>query len=289
MNTLAFTLLEATLTLYAQRADGSLGGVIWSGAAIENFHHAEKWLTVETRPSGRRYPAQHPLVAQHQLSIERVWALPFAQLGGFVATEQTYVLAVVWLDEDELRWHRRIYYGASISERSLQSRDIESGHVDNQEFTAEYFVVDSGVAGTLPPPVLAVPSYVVYRGTDGLATQLYTYTAGVYTNLGDGSLATIAADGSAIAFGVDAPVLTTAADGLQVPSLHDGFPDATPRLEFYYGPTLLAALTADGLWSPEYADDYAGGNGRFNFAYAGNPVAILLPGLALATAFNTTS
>ena len=37
MNTLAFTLLEATLTLYAQRADGSLGGVIWSGAAIENF------------------------------------------------------------------------------------------------------------------------------------------------------------------------------------------------------------------------------------------------------------
>ena len=85
------------MTLYAQRADGSLGGVIWSGAAIENFHHAEKWLTVETRPSGRRYPAQHPLVAQHQLSIERVWALPFAQLGGFVATEQTYVLAVVWL------------------------------------------------------------------------------------------------------------------------------------------------------------------------------------------------
>jgi hypothetical protein len=289
MDTIALTLLEAQLTLYAAKPDGTPGAAIWSGAAAENFRAEGRWLNVETRPTGAAQPVNHPLVPQYQLSIERVWSLPLTNLNGFQATGQEYILQVVWTDEDTQNWHRRIYYGVTISAQSLASRDIDSGHTDNQEFLARYFVPDSGPAGTAPGAPAANPAYVLYWGVDGTSQLLYTYAGGVYTNCSDGSLATIAEDGSSIAFAGGSPVLATTASGLNVTGLHDIFPgDILPRLEFYAGDQLLAALTSDGLWARSYADDYAGGNGLFNFAYAGSPAAVLMPGVVIAEGFNTT-
>lgn len=285
MNDIALTLLEAKLTLYVTQADGSRGAPVWSGAAAEGFKSVGRWLNVETRPTGRRFPKQHPLVPQYQLSIDRLWALPLTALNGFHPTEQTYIMEVLWTDEDDQRWHRRVYYGVSISEHSLGSRDIESGHTDGQEFLAEYFVPDNGANGTVPAPVVSTPAYVLYRGADGLSTVLYSYTGGVFVGSAN-ALATIAADGSTIAFGSDAPVVSTSAGALNVVSLHDVFPDQLPRLEFYSGPDLLAAVTADGFWARSYADGYAGGDGVFNLKYAGDIIAVLLPGVTVALGFN---
>lgn len=286
MDTIALTLLEAQVTLYATRADGSPGAAIWSGAVAENFKADERWLNVETRPSGARQPRQHPLVAQHTISIDRVWSLPLANLLGWSATEQEYILDVVWTDEETQAGQRRTFYGVTISTRSLASRDIASGHTDNQEFLARVCV--PGPVNGLAPATN--PAYVLYRGADGVNSVLYTYAAGVYTNLSDGSKATIAADGSAITFaGAGSPAVATTAAGLTVPALHDAFPDTLPRLEFYAGEQLLAAVTPDGFWARGYADDYMGSNGAFNFAFTGTPVAVLMPGAAIALAFNAVN
>lgn len=288
INTIALTLLEAQLTLYLQRADGSLGAAVWSGADAENFRQGERWLNVETKPSGARYPRQHPLVAQYELAIERVWALPLTQLAGFQATEQTYVLDVVWTDEEGGAWQRRTYYGVTISARTLASKDIESGHADNQEFMAQYFVVGSGGVGQLQPPVQAVPQYVVLRGTDSIATLIYTYAAGVFTVVAGATGATIAADGSSMQFGSDAPALVTSATGVTIPALHDFLPVNLPRLEFYYGPTLLAVLTPDGFWAVSLTTGTLPGAaaGQFVLQYSGSPVAVLAP--SGTTALNFT-
>lgn len=284
-NQLAFTLLEATLTLYLENADGSRGAAIWSGAPAENFSQAERWLNVETRATGARHPRNHPLVAQYQIAIERVWALPLANLIGFQPTEQRLILEVIWTEEELQRWHRRVYYGVTISARSLRSRDIESGHQDDQEFLAEYFVPDSGNNSTVPAPVTSTPAFVIHRGANGISTVIYSYAAGVFTKLSDGSLATIAADGSTIQFGTDDPVVVTSADGLTVPTLHDSFPTALPRLEFYSGSLLVAAVTADGLWARSYADDYTGGGGLFLLSYQTEAVAAFNAGVVSAAGY----
>jgi len=290
MNTILLTLLEATVTLYATRADGSLGGALWSGAVAENLICRERWLKVETRPSGRAYPKGHPLVAQYEIEIGRVWSLPLNQLAGFKADGQTYILDVLWVEEDTQAWQRRTFYGVTITGSSLASRDIDTGFIDGQEFQAEYFVPDSGWTGVAAAPVQTVPLVVMWNGDDG-RRPLYTYANGVFTAVDATSdRAMINSDGSQILFaGMTGPVAETTAAGWTVAGLHDDFPVTWPRLDFYYGGTLLAAVTAEGVWARALADGELPASPAFQLNYQGTPVAALTPGLATALAWNVTN
>jgi hypothetical protein len=295
INQITFTLLEATVRLFAVDASGNPGSEIWSGQVAERLHCGEQWITVETRPTGARYPRQHPLVPQYKITIGRLWALPLSDLIGFQPTAGSYVLDVVWTEEETQQWHRRTFYGVTIAARTLEPPSIESGHVDDQEFAAQYFVPSSGSVATAVPAAPAAAYTVLWVGTDG-SRPLYVYDPAAKTftetNPGDAaSRAPIAADGSVIQFsGVD-PSVTATADGLTLTGIHDVFPAVYPRLEFWYGAQLVAAVTAEGLWARSLADGTLPGvvAGQFQLQHGGTTVALLGVGLAQALAFNVTT
>ena len=275
LNTILLNLLEAKVTLYAPAPGGALGPALWSGQQAERLTVAERWLTVETRPTGGRYPAQHPLVPQYDISIERVWALPVANLAGFMPGASTYVLDVLWTEEETGQWHRRTFYGVTINSRSFAPQSIESEFVDGQSFQSQYFTVATGSAATPVPVPPAIAWRVVWRSAADGDLALYNFTDAGYTEAVPGNAATravIAADGGSIRFaGSSVDVLTATADGVTVAALHDAAADALPCLRFYAGPALLATLTAGGLWARNLRDGAVPGDG-FKFK-AGDVVA----------------
>jgi hypothetical protein len=296
LNQIVLTLLEAQVSLYASDANGNpTGAAIWSGQPAERLQVRERWIVKETRPSGAAYPRQHPLVAQYQIGIERLWALPVDELIGFQPDGETYVLDIVWTEEDTQAWHRRTFYGVTIASRDLESRDIESGHTDGQEFAAQYFIPGSGggVAPTAGPPPVAYAT--IWNGTDG-RLPLYTFDpVNGFAEVTPGNAAsrvTVAEDGSAIQFaGSSSPVLQTTSCGVTVASFHDQFPTTLPRLEFWFGTQLVAAVTPDGLWVRSLDDGAlpAATTGQFVLEYQGTPAVLLGAGLAQSPAWMTTT
>ena len=278
-------LLECKLTLYGVLPDGSLGAALWSGQVAENLQVRERWITLETRPTGARYPVQHPLVPQYELSIERVWALPLSQLLGFQPTHTPYVLECVWTEEELGIWHRRTFYGVTIQQRTLNSVSIEAGHVDGQEFAAQYFLADYGATGTPAAPVVALPWRVLWQGDDG-ERPLYLYTeADGYVEAEDAepeTRAVIESDGSRIEFaGANDAVVETVASGVKVWTLHDELPKTRPQLRFYRGPVLLAAVTPTGLWARSIQDMALPATG-FALCHEQQVVGRIAPGVTAA-------
>ena len=293
-NTIILDLLEAQVTLYTTAADGlSLGSALWSGQVAERLTVREQWVVLETRPAGAAYPIKHPLVPQYEVSIERVWALPLNNLAGFSPTNQTYVLEVIWTEEDTQQWHRRRFYGVTIASRSFGAQNVESEFVDGQEFAAQYVLVDTGGAGEPPSPVVAMPLVVFWSGSDGYY-PLYVYDtlSGFLLASGESTTghATIAPDGSSITFfGATGPVLVTTAASVTVGELHDTLPTGVPQLQFYLGTTLLGVVSPAGLWARVIADAPSGvalpAAVGFEFEYAGAPVMVMNPALCTALAW----
>ena len=293
-NTIILDLLEARVTLYTTAADGlSLGNALWSGQVAERLTVREQWVVLETRPAGTPYPIKHPLVPQYEVSIDRVWALPLNNLPGFSPTNQTYVLEVIWTEEDTQQWHRRTFYGVTIASRSFGAQNVESEFVDGQEFAAQYVLVDAGGASYPPQPVIAMPLVVFWSGSDGYY-PLYTYDtlSGFLLASGESTTghATIAMDGSSITFfGATGPVLASTAAGATVGELHDTLPTGVPQLQFFLGTTLLGVVSPAGLWARVIADASSGGPlpaaVGFEFEYAGVPVMVMNPALSTALAW----
>lgn len=287
------------MTLYAAQADGTPGDAIWSGQVAERLSVRERWLTVQTRPTGAAYPVNHPLVPTYEIAIDRVWALPLSNLIGFQPGAGNYVLQVVWTDEDSGNWHRRTFYGVTLSARSFTPQSIEGEFVDGQEFAAQYFVADAGNAWTAPGEVTAPAAAVYWNGPDGYF-PLYNYapSGGASFTLVPGATtvghATIAEDGSSITFdgpnlglASSEPVLATTASGVTVAALYDTLPTDQPQLLFYYGTTLLAVVDTAGFWSRVTSDGPLPGDPVFTLEYQGQPVAVLEPGQATALAWTT--
>jgi hypothetical protein len=303
LNTVVLNLLEAQVTLYAAQADGTPGGAIWSGQVAERLTVHERWLTVQTRPTGAAYPVNHPLVPTYEIAIDRVWALPLSNLIGFKPGAGNYVLQVVWMDEDSGNWHRRTFYGATISARSFAPQSIESEFVDGQEFVAQYFVVDSGNAWTSPGEVTAPTGVVYWYGPDapsGVALYNYAPSGGASFTLVPGATtagrATIAADAPSdgalsITFdGATAPVLVTTASGVTVGELHDSYPTGLPQLVFCSGGQMVAIVSTTGFWCRVLSDAPSGGaltsGAAFVFQYQGQAMAIIGAQGAQALAWN---
>jgi hypothetical protein len=290
INTIVLDLLEAQVTLYAVAADGvTLGAALWSGQVAEKLTVREQWITLETRPTGAAYPVKHPLAPQYEISIDRVWALPLSNLVGFSPTNQTYVLEVIWTEEESQQWHRRRFYGVTITSRSFGTQNIESEFVDGQEFAAQYVLVDAGGAGEPPSPVVAMPLVVFWSGSDGYY-PLYTYDTLSGFLLADGESttghATIAPDGSSITFfGAASPVLATTVAGVTVGELHDTLPTDLPQLQFFLGTTLLGVVTTAGVWARVIADGALPAVTGFEFEYAGVPVLVMNSALCTALAW----
>ena len=252
----------------------------------EKLSVRERWLVVQTRPTGAAYPVNHPLVPTYEISIDRVWALPLSNLIGFQPGAGNYVLQVVWTDEDSGNWHRRTFYGVTISARSFAPQSIESEFVDGQEFAAQYFVADAGQAWTSPIPAPAAAIY--WNGPDGYF-PLYNYdpvngfVLADPPSPGSGAAnvgrATIAADGSSITFdGASAPVLATTATGVTVGELHDSYPTSQPQMVFCFGSQqALAVVSTMGFWCRVLSDAPSGGaiagGAAFVFQYQGQTVA----------------
>ena len=299
-NTIVLDLLEAQVTLYAVAADGvTLGAALWSGQAAERLMVREQWVTVETRPTGAAHPIKHPLVPQYEVSIDRVWALPLSNLAGFSPTNQTYVLEVIWTEEDTQQWHRRRFYGVTIASRSFAAQNVESEFVDGQEFAAQYVLMDAGGAGEPPSPVVAMPLVVFWSGPDapsGVALYTYDTLTGFVAVADTSSRATIAADGSSIQFNGNygnngSYALQTSTGGVTVGALHDTLPIPTGsgQLQFFLGTTLLGVVSPTGLWARVIADAPSSGElpaaVGFQFEYAGAPVMVMNPANCTALAW----
>jgi len=294
-NATVLNLIEAQITLYAAQADGTPGDAIWSGQVAEKLSVRERWLTVQTRPTGAAYPVNHPLVPTYEIAIDRVWALPLSNLIGFQPGAGNYVLQVVWTDEDSGNWHRRTFYGVTISARSFAPQSIESEFVDGQEFAAQYFVADAGNAWTTPGEVPAPAAAVYWIGPDAPSgVALYNFDAVNGFVLADGAVtdghATIAADGSSIQFdGAASPVLVTTAGGVTVGELHDTLPTDLPQLQFYVGTTLVAVLDMTGLFARVLSNGALPALAGFQLEHETAPVALLGPGQCVALEWTVTN
>jgi hypothetical protein len=270
-NKIVLTLLEGSVTLYPAADDGSpvLDSPLWTGAPAEGLTVRQRWLKQETRPTGRRYPKKHPLIPEYEIIIDRVWQLPMDQLEGFAAEHSEYVLDVVWQDEDGGQWHRQTFYGVTISERNLTTREIDTGSTDGQTFEAETMVADGGLTGPIPALTAEQPYRVIWRGEDGVV-PLYSYNATThqFTALAEtDGRATIAYDAGVweVAFDGEDPAVISTVTGLSAVLLQ-AMPDNAqiPRLDFMYGNTRVASITAEGLWAREFlADAPAAGSARY--------------------------
>jgi len=288
---IVLNLIEAQVTLYAAQADGTPGDAIWSGQVAERLSVRERWLTVQTRPTGAAYPVNHPLAPTYEIAIDRVWALPLNNLIGFQPGAGNYVLQVVWTDEDSGNWHRRTFYGVTISARSFAPQSIEGEFVDGQEFAAQYFVADAGNAWTTPGEVPAPAAAVYWNGPDGYF-PLYNYAPSGRASftLADGAAttghATILGDGSNITFdGASGPVLATTVSGVTVGELHDAYPTSLPQLVFCLGGQSLAVVSMTGFWCRVLSDGALPGvQLAFIFLYQGQPVMQIQSNASAATA-----
>lgn len=268
LNLVCHTLPEAVLTLYPANADGTpqLDKAVWLGVEVNGLSIRDRWIKVETRPSGARFPRQHPLVPQYEISIERVWALPLAQLDGFIPTNSRYVLDIVWTEEDTRDWHREVYYGVTISERSRESRDRDGEFIEHQVFDAEYFVPSSGlgviteIPGLLPFTVRWVSANenaVLYR-----YDLITDFSAGEISTVGRATLAYNPGNKTGsfdLTFsGEQWPALQVTNGKLEVMAFIEGPPSPSdlPRVEFYYGPSRLASITRTGrLYASRFLEE----------------------------------
>lgn len=265
MGWLALNLLECVLTLYPQNADGTpnLDAPIWSGVPAQNLRVADRWIKVETRPTGAPYPIKHPLVPQFEISVERVWALSAENLAGVIPDQGTCVLDIAWTEEFSGQWHRETYYGVTISDRNRASRNEEQGFTEGLTFDAQYYVLDSG-QGAAPPITGTLPMQVIYvDGGSSIPIYNYNPASQAFTQTQSGlapSLASLAAGNGwpfEIVFAPNQyPVLWLDTSGTTWTfNLVSGAPlaSATPRLDFYIGPTRVASLDASGtLYSGQF-------------------------------------
>lgn len=265
MNTIVLNLLEAAITLYPANEDGSpiVASPLWLGACANNVTVADRWLKHETRPSGRRYPRRHALVAQYEITLERVWILPLADLKGFIPARGLYVLDLVWTEEETQQWHRETFYGVTINSRSRKTDGVDGGHLEDQVFDAEYVVITSGAAGTtVPAPGTgeisgALPFRVRWVGVDGVY-DLYTYDPATHEfaeaspgiTTGRATIAYNPSDKSGtfdVVFSGEAEstLRITESGSLEAGEIAVSVPDDSemPRLDFYYGTSRAASLS----------------------------------------------
>ena len=295
METICLNLIEATATLYPANADGSpqLASPIWTGAPAENLRVTERWLTHYVRATGARYPVNHPLVAQYEINISRLWVLALTSAGvtDWQADYNSYVLDVAWVEEETQEWHRKTFYGVTISEHGWEARDVENGLMENQVFEAQYMVASSG--GTPLPEVIpaTLPYRVIYQSlrtaTVSDSVLLYTYdaTTGLFTaQASTAGRATIANSPFSIQFAGGPcgrpPVVMASGNSLVYPyvagyrstntyrqnalqvsnGIYAGSPAAgdLPRLDFYYGDQRVFAVTQAGVFEADYIEGPCG-------------------------------
>ena len=319
LNQIVLNLLEAEVCLYPADPTGApvLTAPIWLGAPAEKLTVRERWRVRETTPTGARYPVRHPLIPDYEIHLSRVWLLNLGDLTGWSAGCQNYVLDVVWTDGETGDWHRRTYYGVTIGERGLDSRDIADGFTDDQQFAAQYVVPASGL-GVAPAVSSDLPYTVQFTGTDGVPVLLYTYDPGTQQFTAAASLAgratlayaggcftaTFAPDAAPALQCVSFPVASyrtggayrkTApfrggAAGLAVPALAAAvpLPAELPRLDFFYGAVRTATLTRLGLYAPAFTQAVpALAPGVFALYAGGTLMATLAAGEVQAVEFVT--
>lgn len=258
LNTIVLTLLEATITLYPADRSGQplLDQPLWHGVTVADFELRDRWIKVETRPSGAKYPRKHNLAPQYEISLGRVWALPLSQLGGFNPQRGAYVMDVVWREEDSRQWHREVFYGVTISERTRGARERDGEFVEQQVFDAEYLAPITSGTGT-PPALTTDLPYLVRYVSASETVDLYSYdpTTKNFTALAS------TADRATVAYNPDhsgsfeiqfsdelAPIHTLDTTGLTSVFFRATAPGVAdvPRLDFYYGQDRCAAFTKNG-------------------------------------------
>jgi hypothetical protein len=323
INQVVFDLLEATVTLYPANADGTpqLDCPIWTGAAAERLQARANWLREETHPSGAKHPHKHPLIAQYQVDIGRVWLVDAVLAPtGFAPDYTRTVLDVVWVNEDTQQWLRKTFYGVTIAGQEWNARDVESGLLEDQTFEARYYTADSGtLQAPIPPISNTLPYYVNYTDASG-TLLLYAYDPGtrLFTAQADtnGRAVISCAGGFSIQFAADSqPVVATtgvASLAYRSPAVYRNAntyrqlglavnggvfagapsPGVFPRLDFYYGPQRIATVTRAGIYEVDFDEESMPPvipAGAFAILCGGSTVALIEAGSLSATNLQVTN
>lgn len=270
MTTIVLTLMEALVTLYPAGPNGApiTSNPIWMGVDADNLTVAERWKVVETRPTGAKYRVKHPLVQDWEINIARVWALDVQNLNGYQTDGGQYVMDVIWTDQDGGQWHRETFYGVTISgDHDRASRGVDGGYTENQRFEAQYMIPASG-GGTPPAINPNLPYYVQYVGASGppgivvqkgpqLPIVLYNYDpntsaftlASPGANTNTATLTNSGTDFNITFANAALPALDVDNSGIvEAQAFISGAPPDSdlPRVEFMYGSTRLASISAAG-------------------------------------------
>ena len=247
-NRLTFNLLEATVSVYAQTPAGQVGALLAADLRAENLRVNERWVNVQTRPTGAPFAVNHPLVAEYALTIGRLLAFDGDAPAGIVFTSQSYVVDVVWVDEDGRGWHRATFYGVTISSRDQEARDVEAGMTDQLEFAAQLLVPAGGSGGTPGAPETLPLTVRFVSAVENCL--LYVFANGCFRAVNDpADRATIGNDFAITFAGHPAPALSLAAGKLRTYDVEVGSAPRVvdlPRLDFFAGTTWLGSVTERG-------------------------------------------
>ncbi len=262
---------------------------------MADFTLRDRWIKLETRPTGAKHPRKHKLAPQFELTLGRVWALPLAQLTGFNPARASYVLDVVWKEETTGDWHRETFYGVTISERTCGARDRDGEFIEDQVFDAEYLAPPSGGSGAVPALTTTLPLTVRYVSateevllyTYDPATHVFTEAvtvtsrATVYPNaeFPNAAFHVIFAGAGFSAFRVRSDYVLEAFEYRTGAPL----PGELPRLDFYAGTVRIGTVAANGrMYAAQlFNSPPAAGEGGFEFYAAGAVLCGTLAGTGL--------
>jgi hypothetical protein len=250
-----FTIHQAEFALYLSDDDWNPGNAsIYLGGCLEDMSPETEFIPHRLDRHGDPFGRTVHVDERHKFTVKNLWAV---ERGTNVlphpSRNQQYAFVIVWFNEENNTWAKRIYLGVTADGQKLPT---EAEVVKHQvPFTAAFMDEDSGLGAK--PDFSAVLTGKLRYVTGNENTLLYRYDFGTNTYSGvDATLlpgrAAIVTDATQFRIdfnGVTALKVTSAQlQVVELSAIGGTFLLGTvyPRLEWWRGPKRMASLSAAG-------------------------------------------
>lgn len=250
-----FTIHQAEFALYLADDNFNAGTAsLFLGGCLEDLSPESEFVPHRLEHHGEPIARTIHVDERHKFTVKNIWSLQ--RETNFIPMplrNQQYAFVVVWFNEENRTWAKRIYLGVTADGQKLPT---ESEVVKHQvPFTASFMDEESGLGAK--PNLSAVLTGKIFYVTGNERTLLYRYDfetdmyAVVNASLLQGR-AEIVTDATQFRIDINAvPALKATSTELQVGELTaigGTFLLGTvyPRLELWRGPKRMASLSGAG-------------------------------------------
>jgi hypothetical protein len=250
-----FTIHQADFALYLADDNWNVGNAsIFLGGCLEDLSPETEFVAHRLDAHGDPFGRTIHVDERHKFSVKNLWSLARGtNVLPQPSRNQQYAFVVVWFNEENSTWAKRIYLGVTADGQKLPTENEVVKH--QVPFTAAFMDEDSGLG--VKPNFSAVLTGKLRYLTANENTLLYRYDfeTGIYsealTQITDGRAKIVSVtDQFRIDFaGVTALKVTSTQLQVQELSAIGGtflLGVIYPRLEWWRGPKRMASLSATG-------------------------------------------